>query len=340
MTERENILGKFLSDNGWQNIKMVNIAGDASFRKYFRLSNGDSRVILMDAPPPQEDVRPFINIARFLKSNGYSAPDIIASDEENGFLLLEDLNDDRYTRILSDKSSLSEAPSEEKLYKAAIDVLISLYECEYPSSAMKKYDNTLLMKEALLLTEWYLPLIYEESKIKQLEEEYVEIWNNLLPLTHMDKEVVVCRDYHADNLMWLPEREGIKKVGMLDFQDAVIGSPAYDLVSLLEDARRDVDFDFAEKMISYYLERNKEIDKEKFLLSYAVLGAQRNCKIVGIFSRLAIRDNKADYLNFIPRVWNYITHGIKHPPLNSLKLWVDKNIPEVNRKKAPRVVKK
>jgi len=330
MNERDSIINNFLSSSRWDNSKRINVAGDASFRRYDRVIKDDGVAILMDAPPPQEDVTPFIKIDEFLISNGFSAPKIISSDIENGLLLLEDLGDNRYTRILSGESNLKNKPTEEELYKLAINTLIEIQKTHPPN--IPEYNENLLFKELFLFTEWYIPLIYRKEKADEIRGEYEDIWKDLMPNIVNREKVVVCRDYHADNLMWLPEREGVKKVGLLDFQDAVVGHPAYDLVSLLVDARRVVDKNFAEEMLEYYISKST-YKSEDFVESYSILGAQRNLKIVGIFTRLAIRDGKKHYLSLIPRVWGYIERDISIPSMARLKEWLDKIIPRYERDK-------
>jgi len=330
---RETLLKDFLNNSGWKDHIINDLAGDASFRKYYRVSSDDKNAVIMDAPPPAEDVRPFINICHFLNKLGFSAPEIFAEDIKNGFLILEDLGDARYTKILDGTIKLANAPSEKEIYIKAVDVLIKLYQSKIPLN-IPEYNNELLMKEVMLLPEWYLPLLYSQEKSAELGEEFKKMWADLLPKTHMHKKILVCRDFHADNLMWLPERSGVKKVGLLDFQDAVLGSPAYDLVSLLEDARRDVNKDLASELLEYYLDKTN-IPKEEFLLSYSFLGAQRNCKILGIFSRLTIRDGKNSYLEYLPRVWGYIEHDLMRPELLYLKKWLDKIVPQEKRMEIP-----
>ncbi len=331
--DREKLLAGFLDNCGWGKAERRNLAGDASFRRYERLFLGDKTAVLMDAPPPQEDVRPFVKIARHLKTNNLSAPEIFAEDVENGFLLLEDLGDSRYTTVLSGKSPLP-SPSEKELYKLAIDTLVEIQKLPLPQD-IPSYGDELLMREVLLLTEWYIPRVfgdkYGDDDLQKLQDEYVAIWERLFQLLENDRQVLVLRDYHADNLMWLPEREGVEKVGLLDFQDAVTGSPAYDLLSLLEDARRDVAPELAEEMVDYYLSLAPETDKDNFLLLYNLLAAQRNCKIVGIFARLSVRDGKDTYLQFLPRVWGHIERDLHHPTLAELKEWMDGVVPKEKR---------
>ncbi|MCB2081465.1 MAG: phosphotransferase [Rickettsiales bacterium] len=327
---RENILRQFLTDSGWGNARRAKLAGDASFRHYERIKLDNNRAVLMDAPPAHEDVRPYLYIAEHLLGHRFSAPRVLAKDVENGFLLLEDLGDDRFTRILRGETLLQPVPSQESIYRIAIDVLVALHRCPLPVD-VPLYDKQKLLNEVKLVTDWYLPLMH----IKVDTDAYLQLWDTLLDDIAVGSNVLIHRDYHADNLMWLPERQGIRKVGLLDFQDAVIGPPTYDLLSLLEDARRDVPLKLAHTMLRYYLSQFPAIDKEQFFLSYAILAAQRNCKIIGIFSRLAVRDNKHQYLAFLPRVWRYLMRDMKHPALLPLKEWMESTVDPSLRKSPP-----
>jgi aminoglycoside/choline kinase family phosphotransferase len=330
MTSRAHHIVDFLEGSGWGKAQRYPLDGDASFRRYERLKHGEKSAILMDAAPPKEDVRPFVNIDGYLRRRGLNAPEIYASDVEKGFLLLEDFGTDLFSTVLSGNSPLSKSYTEKELYIAAIDVLVDLHRATLPTN-MPDYDDKLLLKECALFTQWFMPHIECAEFNKEAEEEYLAIWKDLIKLQKITDDVVVLRDYHADNLLWLPEQEGVKRVGLLDFQDAVIGSPIYDLVSLLEDARRDVDLLTVSAVIDYYIDTRKRINREEFMAAYSILAAQRNCKIVGIFARLAIRDKKARYLDYLPRVWKHIEYDIAHPVLQPLKEWLNRMVPKDKR---------
>lgn len=331
MDIREELIQTFLSDNGWGTANRNKLFSDASFRRYERLDNGEKSVLLMDAPPEKEDIKPFVNVDHYLRRNNFNAPQIYAMDEKNGFLLLEDLGNDSYTNLLSGKSKISGEFSEEEIYGAAIDVLAQLHRTPL-AEKIPDYDYSLLMRECRLLVDWYLPNINAQVDVKQAGDEYIEIWKDLLTSIKPSEPVTVLRDYHADNLMWIPDRNGLERVGLLDFQDAVAGSAVYDLVSLLEDARRDVKDETVDACIKRYIKNRKVLDKDEFMLNYAMFAAQRNCKIIGIFARLAIRDGKPRYLGYMPRVWGHLLHDVKHPALTPLKKWISKVIPAAKRK--------
>lgn len=323
MTNRSQQIDEFLAAAGWGDAKRAPLAGDASFRRYERITGIDQRAVLMDAPPVHEDIRPFMNIGNTLLASAMSAPRMLASDVENGFLLLEDLGDDLYSRWLKRSPA-----DEQELYFAAAEVLAQLYSIGQTQhySSIPPYNDALLMREVMLLPEWLLPAVMDEKKAQTLAEEFRALWKNLLTRMPLHNPVLVMRDYHADNLLWLPERNGIARVGLLDFQDAVIGSPAYDMVSFLEDARRDVSDQTVQATLDHYLSLTG-LERQSFMASYALLGAQRNCKIIGIFVRLAVRDGKPNYLSFLPRVWAHLARDLSHPLLSELKSWLDVNVP-------------
>lgn len=331
MAERAARIGAFLDGVGWGEVPRRMLAGDASFRRYHRLEGGGRRAVLMDAPPPQEDVRPFIAVARLLRGMGLSAPAIIAEDTEAGLLLLEDFGDSTYTRLLA------AGADEAALYGLAVDLLVDLHR-RFRSGApglLPPYDDARLLTEASLLVDWYLPAVTGHPAAADLRESYMALWRGLLPLARGVPETLVLRDYHVDNLMRLDARPGLAACGLLDFQDAVIGPIAYDLVSLLEDARRDVPAALQAAMRARYLAAFPALDRAAFDAAYAVLGAQRNCKIVGIFTRLCVRDGKPQYLGHIPRVWRLIEQDIRHPRLAPLASWLDRHIPASLRMAPP-----
>ena len=331
MAERAERIAQFLAAAGWGSAPRRPLAGDASFRHYDRLGEGARRAVLMDAPPPKEDVRPFMAIARLLTGMGFSAPQILAEDVEAGLLLLEDFGDRTYTRLLG--SGGKEAP----LYALAVDLLIALHQrFALPCAvSVPTYDDERLLNEAALLVDWYLPAMTGLPIAPDLRAEYLALWRGLFPVARGLPDSLVLRDYHVDNLMLLEERQGIAACGLLDFQDAVIGPRSYDLVSLLEDARRDVPPALAEDMLRRYRRAFPALDRDAFAASYAVLGAQRNCKIVGIFTRLCVRDGKPIYLQHIPRVWRLIEQDLRHPALAPMAAWLNRHIPGDLRRVPP-----
>ncbi|MBV9524134.1 MAG: phosphotransferase [Alphaproteobacteria bacterium] len=327
VTPRAAAIAAFLERTGWAVAERRVLAGDASFRRYDRLRRGDDGAVLMDAPPPQEDVGPFLAVAAILHRLGLSAPRILAKDEAAGLLLIEDLGDGTYTRLLADGAD------ETALYALAVDVLVHLHRrFDAASRVLPPYDEERLLREAALLVDWFLPAVTGTATSEADREAYLQAWRAVLPVADGAAATLVLRDYHIDNLLLLPGRPGVAACGLLDFQDAVIGPASYDLVSLLEDARRDVPPELAGAMQERYFAAFPGIDRARFLASYAVLGAQRNCKIVGIFTRLWRRDGKPGYLKHIPRVWRLVENDLRHSALAPVAAWIDRRIPPALRR--------
>jgi len=303
----------FLELHGWGGARLMPVTGDASFRRYFRVTDGARRAILMDAPPP-EDTGPFLHIARWLHAQGFAAPEVFAVDVAQGLALIEDLGDDRFREAVDADPERATA-----LYRAAVDVLVALHRVTPPD--VEAYDHAALAERARLLPEWYCPAVGIVADIAS----YARAWDAVLPLATPARPVLALRDYHAENLMLL----GDGRIGLLDFQDAMTSHPAYDLVSLLQDARRDVEPAIEAAMIDHY--RAATGAGEDFLTAYHVLGAQRNTRIIGVFTRLWQRDGKERYPALCPRVWGYLERDLAHPALAPVKAWFDATIPTAKR---------
>ncbi len=329
MDERDQQIAEFLRAAGWAEAERRPLARDASFRRYDRLQRGGEQAVLMDAPPPHEDVGAFQRVQCLLLSLGLSAPRPLAVERAEGLMLLEDLGDRTFTL------ALAEGADEEALYRLAVDLLIDLHRKVGHAVALAKplpdYDDTRLLEEAVLLTDWYLPALRGTETPPEVRRAYVEAWRAVFPAARAAPRSLVLRDYHVDNLMLLEGRPGIAACGLLDFQDAVMGPRSYDLVSLLEDARRDVRPELAEEMLARYLAAFPELDAADFRASYAILGAQRNAKIIGIFTRLCRRDGKPDYLRHIPRVWRLLEGDLKEPALAPVRNWFEAELPAGQR---------
>lgn len=321
---REALIAEFLQKAGWGTAKRWVLAADASFRRYDRLDLEGRPAVLMDAPPPKEDIRPFVKIARHLVGLGYSAPKILAEDEEAGLLLLEDLGDATFTKLLA------AGEAERPLYEMAADLLIDLHRQTRLPEAMAPYDRDKLLTEVSLLTDWYAPAVgIELDHIARAA--YLAAWSEVLPLAFGVPEALVLRDFHVDNLMRLEGRSGMAACGLLDFQDALVGPVTYDLVSLFEDARRDIAPATWETGRKRYLAAFPEQDEAAFDASWAILAAQRHAKVIGIFTRLCKRDGKAGYLRHIPRIWGLFERAVLHPSLKPVKVWLDAHIPADKR---------
>lgn len=324
---REDLIRAFLRSTGWEGAERRLLAQDASFRRYERLVEDARRAVLMDAPPPMEDVRPFLAVGRHLGRLGLSAPAILAEDAEAGLLLIEDLGDDTFTRLLA------AGADERSLYALAVDALAALHRSpDAGAIELPPYDEDRLLTEASLLTDWYLPAVRGTTTAAGERETYLAAWREALPAASGAPTTLVLRDYHVDNLIRLDGRDGAAACGLLDFQDAVIGPASYDLVSLLEDARRDIEPALATEMLERYFAQLPDLDRTTYLRSYRVLGAQRHAKVIGIFTRLARRDGKPQYLRHIPRLWRLLEESLNDSSLRPVRAWFDRNVPDDERR--------
>ena len=310
----------FLAAAGWPDAEIRPLAGDASFRRYFRVHEPGRQAVLMDSPPPHEDPRPFLKIAEHLVNLGFSAPRALAADLKQGLVLLEDFGDARMREVVD-----AAPESERRIYSDAIDLLAVLH--RHRAADIPPYDRAEYLREAKLLTEWYCPAVGVEADA----DAYVAAWDEAMAALYEPaaRGVTVLRDYHAENIMLIEGREGIAGLGLLDFQDALAGHPAYDLVSLLQDARREVAPELEAEMLERY--REAANPRDDFDSAYHLLGAQRNAKIVGIFTRLWKRDGKPRYLHYLPRVWTYLERDLAHPALAPVARWFDANLPHDKR---------
>jgi aminoglycoside/choline kinase family phosphotransferase len=320
---RDAAIAGFLAAEGWREAARAPLAGDASARRYERLRHGARRAILMDVPPESGlTVGPFLAVGAWLRAAGFSAPAVLAADEPRGLVLLEDLGDDLFATLCA-----ASPGREGGLYSAAVDLLIDLQRLPPPAGAWTPppYDLAFLLREARLALEWYLPAATGAPAPADLAAEYeAAAAAALAPFAA--PTVAVYRDFHAENLIWLPGRAGHARVGLLDFQDMLVGHPAYDLVSLLEDARRDVAPALRRAMLARYRDRSGA-DPEALNQAAHTLSAQRNLKIVGLFTRLARRDGKPRYLDYLPRVWAYLVEDLRHPTLAPLAALIARHLP-------------
>ena len=303
----------FLANAGWGGAGIVPLDGDASFRRYFRVNGPTGSAMLMDAPPPHEDPLPYLRAAKWLDANGMRAPRILAEDAARGLVLIEDFGDIRMREYLD-----AWPADEAEIYRHAVDVLVRLH--QLPPGPFTAYGLAEYQRETRLLIDWWCPA----QRLAVDSVGWDAAWQaTLAPLLARQRPgVSVLRDYHAENIMLLG---GLERQGLLDFQDALVGHRAYDLVSLLQDARRDVAPAVESAMIARYLARAG--DQPEFHADYARLGAQRNAKIVGIFVRLWQRDGKPRYLEMIPRVWALMERDLAHPALAPVAEWFAANVP-------------
>ncbi|WP_033075618.1 aminoglycoside phosphotransferase family protein [Sphingopyxis sp. MWB1] len=311
----------FLAAHGWGDARIVPLAGDASFRRYFRVIGEGRQAVLMDAPPPHEDPRPFVAVAEWLLARGLTAPTILARDLDRGLLLIEDFGDVRL------RETLDATPQAESDYYAGITDLLLHLHGQPAMDGLRVHSLEQWLGEVSLFTDWYCPAF----DLKVDEAGFFAAWEEVLKPVDVDglPRVTVLRDYHAENIMLLAGREGIARYGLLDFQDALVGHPAYDLASVLEDARRDVSPAVEAQMLERYIDKSGM--GEAFRTAYWALAAQRNTRILGVFVRLWKRDGKAGYRQYQPRMWGLLERDLMQPGLAPVRAWFDANIPAEKR---------
>jgi len=325
--KRRQVREDFLADLGWNHVTLEPMQADASFRRYYRMKGTDTPMLLMQDPPdrppipPYVMVEPFIEIAEHLHDIGLRTPVIHHRKVEDGLLVIEDFGDDTYTRLFN------KGMDPEPLYELAVDALAHLHQHPDRNNVkVPQYDDKMLVDEAMLLLDWYYPALSGKKPTDEMKESFGKVWKDLFAKFPQGQQTLVLRDYHVDNLMLTKDGAGIGRCGLLDFQDAVIGQFSYDLMSLLEDARRDVPKDLKQKLYDRYMDQMGEgLDKEGFDYSFKVLAAQRHAKVLGIFIRLSVRDGKERYLQFIPHVHNLFTQALESPHLAPLRQWFEDN---------------
>ena len=348
--ERLKALRQFLTEAGFAEAKRRRMAGDASIRSYARLIRDEASFILMNSPRRPdglptyggksysaavhlaEDVKPFVAMAGGLHARGLSAPAIHHTDLDNGFLITEDFGGTLF--VEGDPPQ----PIPER-YEAAIDMLATLHQESLPEALplapevdyrIPVFDTDALLIELGLMLEWYLP-DRGVAPSDDLRSEFAAQWRELLAKSPAAPRTWVLRDFHSPNLIWLGERAGIARVGLIDFQDAVLGPPAYDVVSLLQDARLDVPEALELVLLSRYIKARRAADQSfdasAFAANYAIMSAQRNTRLLGTFARLNRRDGKPQYLRHQPRIWTYLNRSLAHPALSSIKAWYAANVP-------------
>lgn len=326
--ERAAAMAAFLAAAGWDGVAPVMLAGDWSFRRYYRVVASGRRVVLMDAPPPQEDVGRFVDIALRLRRLSLSAPEIFAEDRRHGFLMIEDFGDSSFPTLIAGGAD------ETALYALAVDTLIALHQAVAASVLLPlpPYDEKRLLADAELLPDWYAPSMLGTALPPETRDNYLERWRGILPVAAWPETTLLLRDYHIGNLMLLSERVGVRRCGLLDFQDAMTGPPSYDLASLLADVRRDVSAALRAAMIERYLDAFPGIDRTAFLRSAAIFSVFRNCRILGLVTRLWQRDGRPAQLAYIPRIWRLIEEDVRREPaLAPIAEWLDRHLPPVAR---------
>lgn len=301
------------------------LIGDASKRRYFRIKGqkDNKNLLLMDCEAELETLPKFVEIAGILKNIGINTPHIFNANNETGLAVIEDFGDSGFGAMIDDKALNLDS---EDIYRLAVDVLIKIhkdfsYDKEKHTN-LPHYDAKLFSSQSGLITNTLIPALTGKVPPKEDICEYILLWHNILEELPLKKQSLLLRDYHADNLIYIKNAKGIKKCGVIDFQDAGIGSCCYDLVSLLQDARRDVPSAIEDKMLEYYLEHFPEINKENFYQEYRIIAAQRHARILAVFTRLSTKMGKTEYQKFMPRVWKQFNNAIEEPKLEPIKIWL------------------
>jgi N-acetylmuramate 1-kinase len=336
---RDRLIAAFLARHGYGSALAEPLAQDASFRRYLRLNGGPRPAVLMDAPPP-ENIRPFVHIAGHLAGVGVSVPELFAADETEGLLLEEDLGDNQFPKFIATAANTppplagggwGEGEEGLVLFDAAIDVLVAMQRA--PAPAHLPVWDVAMMAEAAQATlfGWWWPAMFGAPAPDAALQDVAAALETVLAPVAAGPTGFVHRDFFAGNLIWLPERRGIRRVGVLDFQSAAVGHPAYDLASLLQDARRDIPGWVAERAIARYLAARPELNPAEFRAAYAACAAQRHLRVAGQWVRLACRDKRPGYLAFGPRTWRLLERAVREPAAAPLAAALDRWIPPARR---------
>ncbi|WP_371397027.1 aminoglycoside phosphotransferase family protein [Fretibacter rubidus] len=358
MSERERIIKAFIGGAGWGDALRAAVPGDASARRYERLTLGDRRAVLMDAPlssdlPPEPDgataearaalgyvaqarlagadPAAFLCIASELSQRGFSAPRILAADVDEGLILLEDLGADLFAPIVTGERTM-----ERPLYTAAVDCLASIYRSSFPQDfaygdtrwRVKDYDETALLAEMSLMTDWYAPdtgVVLSDTAM----DEWTQLWSQAFTQISNHAPGLALRDFHAENIFWMPERAGTANVGLIDFQDALMTHPSYDLASLIEDIRRDVSANLTDDLIARFCGQAGLKYDDDFRAAYAVMGAQRSTKLLGFPVRADKAYGKPQYRALLPRVKRHLNNSLAHDVMGDIRDWYGRYVPEV-----------
>lgn len=353
---REQVIATFLDQAGWSAARRAPLAGDASSRRYERLAGPRGRAVLMDWPAGPdavvvpgreaysriahlaEDCRSFVAVGEYLRSLGLSAPEIYAADLTCGLLLLEDLGDDLFGPAI-DAGQGPKGVALDDMYAAAVEMLVALQAQDTPKElpigngdvhVMPHFDESVFRAEIDVPLDWYMPVVRSQEMSADARAEYHAIWTSLKPLFDHGPKTIFLRDFHSPNMLWLSGRHGVSRIGLIDYQDALIGSRAYDVVSFLQDARRDVPREREAFMLDRYVDHARNdldaFDEESFRAAYATLGAERAIRLIGLWPRLLKRDGKPQYMAHMPRTMDYLTRNLAHPALADLRRWAENNV--------------
>lgn len=320
---RTEAIRAFLADAGFGGAMMAPLAQDASFRRYFRVSGGKRPAVLMDAPPP-EDVRPFLRIAEHLARAGISVPEIIAADEGSGLVLEEDLGDSLLPAVMSDETTPA-------LFDAAVEVL-AVMQRRPPPDGLPRWDAAAMRDTALAtFCDWWWPACFGAPCPDAARADFADALDRMLTPLAGGPVCFVHRDFFSGNLIWRPDRPGLRRVGVIDFQGAALGHPAYDLASLVQDARRDIPAAVADRAVARLLALRPELDASDFRSAFAICAAQRHFRVAAQWVRLARRDGRPQYLVHGPRTWGLLERGLQAPEAAPLSAVMDRRVPTVLR---------
>jgi N-acetylmuramate 1-kinase len=323
---------RFLARAGWSAAVRRPLAGDASVRRYDRLEAAGRFAVLMDSSADPASVQRFVQVGALLRQHGFSAPEVYAADPAAGLLLIEDFGDESFARLLA------RGANKHDLYFLAGEVLFEMRR-RIPATALgaiPPFDDERVLDGLLRFIDWYWPALFCEPASDVVRSSFVGVWRSVLPQRHAVPDVLALFDYHADNLMMLPGRGGIAACGLLDFQDSVRAPAPHDLLSLLEDPRReDPGRALRETARDVFVKASPDIDPPRFALSWAVTAAQRHARTLGTYARLWRRDGKPGYLGYIPRTWIYLEENLAHPALAPVRDWLDRHVPATLRRTAP-----
>ncbi|MGV1753642.1 tRNA (adenosine(37)-N6)-threonylcarbamoyltransferase complex ATPase subunit type 1 TsaE [Agrobacterium sp. CG674] len=348
--ERVLAIRDFLEANGKTNASRQYFSGDAAYRTYELVNDAAGQSLLMDWQPPPKgpviqdgktyaeivhlarDVAPFVAIDQYLLENGFSVPQILAQDLKGGLLLLEDMG---RVGVLDEDG----APIEER-YLESVACLAALHKAPAPKDIVlgdgttyrvPPFDADAMKIETSLLLDWFLPHVRGKETDESDRQSFFDVWDQLIQKLDDAEKGLLLRDFHSPNIIWQAEKSGIQRVGIIDFQDAMIGPTAYDLASIIQDARVTIPPDLQARLMAHYLDLRRidaGFDEASFLKAFAIMAAQRNCKLVGIWVRLMKRDGKPHYMNHMPRTFSYLRSAISHPDLASLRDWlIDAGVP-------------
>lgn len=318
--ERESLINAFLSAQGLSTAELEWLPSDASFRRYARIQIKENKsYILMDAPPEKERVQPFILIDELLRANDLSAPEIYAKDEKNGLLLLEDFGNNSYAHLIG------QGADEAKLYDTALQALFQIAQIKNIPQSVPDYYQNWTDKGLMCFLDWFMPCCLNRELSNDEKQSFMDIFHALFKSIEATEKGLILLDFHIDNMILL-DRIGAKACGLLDFQDAHFGPLAYDLVSLIEDARRDISPKLQARLFTSYCSQSFIKDKELFERAYHILAVKRHLRVIGVFVRLYLRDGKDKYLKHLARVWRLLETHLSQPYLSDLNAWLDRYV--------------